>query len=208
MCYCTREDACAAALVILGVILFPGAGTDANHQSLVAIETSIKQSQPEINVRRVDFAYRIAGRSFPDRAPVLVETVQNAVLDAAKDWDCATNQIVIGGRSMGGRMCSMAITDTLQRLDVAALVCISYPLHPPKQPKKMRTEHLPRINVRTLFISGTRDEFGTVEELKTATLNIGSTVTHKWIDGARHDLKNRDEEVAELVANWIVSLRS
>lgn len=194
--------------MISGVILFPGAGTNANHQSLVAIETSIKQSQPEINVRRVDFAYRIAGRSFPDRAPVLVETVQNAVLDAAKDWDCATNQIVIGGRSMGGRMCSMAITDTKQKLDVAALVCISYPLHPPKQPEKLRTEHLPRINVRTLFISGTRDEFGTVEELKTATLNIGSTVTHKWIDGARHDLKNRDEEVAELVANWIVSLRS
>lgn len=68
---------------------------------------------------------------------------------------------------MGGRMCSMAITDTVQQLDVAALVCICYPLHPPKQPEKLRIEHLPRINVRSLFVSGTRDEFGTVEELKT-----------------------------------------
>jgi len=194
--------------VISGVILFPGAGTNANHQSLVAIETSIKQSQPQINVRRVDFAYRIAGKSFPDRAPVLIKTVQSAVFDAAKDWGCATNQIVIGGRSMGGRMCSMAITDTAQKLDVAALVCICYPLHPPKQPEKLRTEHLPRINVRTLFISGTRDEFGTVEELKNATATIGGAVTHEWIQNSRHDLKNRDAEVAELVANWIMSPRS
>ncbi|NBR99187.1 MAG: hypothetical protein EBT42_02220 [Actinobacteria bacterium] len=101
MCFCARENACATALVISGVILFPGAGTNANHHSLVAIENHLKQSQPNLNVRRVDFAYRIAGKSFPDRAPVLVKTVQNAVLEAAKNWNCATNQIVIGGRSMG-----------------------------------------------------------------------------------------------------------
>jgi len=67
---------------------------------------------------------------------------------------------------------------------------------------------LPRINVRTLFISGTRDEFGTVEELKNATATIGGAVTHEWIQNSRHDLKNRDAEVAELVANWIMSPRS
>lgn len=192
--------------MISGVILFPGAGTNANHQSLVAIEDRIKQSQPNFNIRRVDFAYRIAGKSFPDRAPVLIKTVQNAVFKAAKDWGCATSQIVIGGRSMGGRMCSMAVADAEQKLDVAALVCICYPLHPPKQPEKLRTEHFPRINVRTLFISGTRDEFGTVEELKNATATISSQVTHEWIDGARHDLKNRDDEVAELFAEFIVRL--
>ena len=192
--------------MISGVILFPGAGTNANHQSLVAIETSIKQSQPEINVRRVDFAYRLAGKSFPDRAPVLIKTVQSAVFDAAKDWGCATNQIVIGGRSMGGRMCSMAITDTAQKLDVAALVCICYPLHPPKHPEKLRTEHLPRIKCQTLFISGTRDEFGTVGELKNATSAMNAKVSHEFIDGARHDLKNKDDAVAELVANWILAL--
>lgn len=194
--------------MISGVILFPGAGTNANHQSLVAIETSIKQSQPQINVRRVDFAYRLNGKRFPDRAPVLIKTVRDAVLEASKDWDCPTNQIVIGGRSMGGRMCSMAITDTVQQLDVAALVCICYPLHPPKQPEKLRIEHLPRINVRSLFVSGTRDEFGTVEELKNATATIGGAVTHEWMNGARHDLKNKDDEVAEIVANWIMALPS
>ena len=111
--------------MISGFILFPGAGTNADHHSLVAIENHLKQSQPNLNVRRVDFAYRIAGKSFPDRAPVLIDTVRKAVMQAAIDWDCATNQIVIGGRSMGGRMCSMAITDIAQKLDVAALVCIA-----------------------------------------------------------------------------------
>ena len=194
--------------MISGVILFPGAGTNANHQSLVAIENHLKQSQPTLNVRLVDFAYRIAGKRFPDRAPVLIETVRNSVLDAAKDWGCGTNQIVIGGRSMGGRMCSMAVAETERKLDVAALVCICYPLHPPKQPEKLRTDHLPRVNVETLFVSGTRDEFGTVDELENATATIGGSVTHSWIQDARHDLKNRDDEVAELVAHWIMALPS
>lgn len=196
--------------MISGVILFPGAGTNANHKSLIAIEDRIKKSineiQSHVQVRRIDFPYRLAGKSFPDRAPVLIDTVRKAVIEAAKDWDCATSQIVIGGRSMGGRMCSMAIADAENRLEVAALVCICYPLHPPKQPKKLRTEHLPRIKCRTLFISGTRDEFGTVDELKKATSAINGKVTHEFIDGARHDLKNKDDVVAELVTEWVFGL--
>ena len=192
--------------MISGVILFPGAGTNANHKSLIAIENSLKKFNKKIQVRRVDFPYRLAGKSFPDRVPVLIDTVRKAVIQAAIDWDCETNQIVIGGRSMGGRMCSMAITDTAQKLDVAALVCICYPLHPPKHPEKLRTEHLPRIKCQTLFISGTRDEFGTVGELKNATSAINAKVSHEFIDGARHDLKNKDDAVAELVANWIMAL--
>ena len=194
--------------MISGVILFPGAGTNANHKSLIAIENSIKKFHEKIQVRRVDFPYRLAGKSFPDCAPVLIDTVRKAVIQAEVDWGCATNQIVIGGRSMGGRMCSMAVAETERKLDVAALVCICYPLHPPKQPEKLRTEHLPRINVRTLFISGTRDEFGTADELENATTKISSEVTHEWIQDARHDLKNRDDEVAELVAHWIMALPS
>lgn len=189
--------------MISGVILFPGAGTSANHKSLIAIENSTKKFHEKIQVRRVDFPYRLAGKSFPDRAPVLIDTVRKAVIQAAIDWDCATNQIVIGGRSMGGRMCSLAIADVENHFEVAALVCICYPLHPPKQPKKLRTEHLPRIKCRTLFISGTRDEFGTVDELKKATSAINAKVTHEFIDGARHDLKNKDDAVAELVTRWI-----
>ena len=191
--------------MITGVVLFPGAGTSASHQSLVAIETAIKTANTKMKVVRCDFEYRKAGKSFPDKTPVLIETVRKAVIQASHDWGCTTKEIVIGGRSMGGRMCSMAIADSEQKLEVAGLVCVCYPLHPPKQPNKLRSEHLPRVTAPTLFISGTRDEFGTVEELTTATLPMKNK-KHVWIDGARHDLKNRDSEVGEIIANWVVDL--
>jgi uncharacterized protein len=191
--------------VIAGVVLFPGAGTSASHQSLVAIETAISSTSTKTKVARCDFEYRKAGKSFPDKTPVLIETVRKAITQAAHDWGCATNQIVVGGRSMGGRMCSMAVANTENELEVAGLVCVCYPLHPPKQPSKLRSEHLPRVTAPTLFISGTRDEFGTVEELTAATLPMNNK-KHVWIDGARHDLKNRDAEVGEIIANWIVDL--
>ena len=191
--------------MITGVVLFPGAGTDANHQSLVAIETAIKTRNAKMKIARCDFEYRKAGKSFPDKTPVLIETVRNAVTQAAQDWGCATNEIVIGGRSMGGRMCSMAVADAENTLEVAGLVCVCYPLHPPKQPEKLRSEHLPRISTPTLFVSGTCDEFGTVEELTAATKPMNKK-THVWIEGARHDLKNRDAEVGEIIANWITAI--
>ena len=207
MCFCARENTCAVETVIAGVVLFPGAGTNANHQTLVAIETAIKTTSSKIKVARCDFKYRTAGKSFPDKTPVLIETVRTAVAQAAQDWGCATNQIVIGGRSMGGRMCSMAIADADAKhaLEVAGLVCVCYPLHPPKQPEKLRSEHLPRISVPTLFISGTRDEFGTVKELTEATAQMKNK-QHAWVDGARHDLKNRDAEVGEVIAGWVTAL--
>jgi len=191
--------------VINGVVLFPGAGTSASHQSLVAIETAINSASTKIKVARCDFEYRKAGKKFPDKTLVLIETVRKAITQAAHDWGCKTNQIVVGGRSMGGRMCSMAVANTENELEVAGLVCVCYPLHPPKQPSKLRSEHLPRVTAPTLFISGTRDEFGTVEELTAATLPMNNK-KHVWIDGARHDLKNRDAEVGEIIANWIVDL--
>ncbi|MDP4635423.1 MAG: alpha/beta hydrolase fold domain-containing protein [Ilumatobacteraceae bacterium] len=191
--------------MIAGVVLFPGAGTSASHQSLIAIETAINSASTKIKVARCDFEYRKAGKNFPDKTPVLIETVRKAITQAAHDWGCKTNQIVIGGRSMGGRMCSMAVANTENELEVAGLVCVCYPLHPPKQPSKLRSEHLPRVTAPTLFISGTRDEFGTVEELTAATLPMNNK-KHVWIDGARHDLKNRDAEVGEIIANWIVDL--
>ncbi len=191
--------------MINGVVLFPGAGTDAGHSSLVAIETALKAVDSKIKVMRCDFDYRKAGKKFPDKTPVLIEAVRRSVVGAAHDWGCATSQIVIGGRSMGGRMCSMAIADAENSLDVAGLICVCYPLHPPKQPHKLRGEHLSRIISPTLFISGTRDEFGTVDELTTATATMLNK-KHVWIDGARHDLKNKDAQVGEIIAKWVMSL--
>ena len=108
--------------------------------------------------------------------------------------------MVLGGRSMGGRMCSMAVAEGLP---AAGLVLISYPLHPPGRPDRLRIEHLPRLNVPCLFVSGTRDAFGTPAELEAATQAIPGPVTHEWIDGKDHGLRGAEDEVAGLVMAWL-----
>jgi hypothetical protein len=182
------------------VLLFPGAGTGADHPSLVALERALAP----LPVTRADFPYRREGRRAPDRAPKLVAcVVEEAGLLAARAG-VPPERIVLGGRSMGGRMCSMAVADGLP---AAGLVLIAYPLHPPGKPENLRIEHLPRIEVPCLFVSGTKDPFGTPEELEHHTASIAGPVTHHWVDGARHDLKHADAEIARVVADWITTLR-
>lgn len=157
-------------------------------------------------VLRVDFPYRIAGKSFPDKTPVLVAAVKTAVRDFATQLGVATSSLVIGGRSMGGRMCSMAVTDADDPLEVAGLVLVSYPLHPPKKPENLRVAHLPDIHVPVLSISGTRDAFGTPEELRSAFAGVPSDVAWHWVDNARHELARADDEVAQVAATWVKQL--
>ena len=194
---------------IQGVVLFPGAGSNASHSSLVAIAAALAP----LPVMRVDFAYRRLGRKLPDRAPVLIRAVREAVDDACRAWSCAPTQIVIGGRSMGGRMCSMAVAgfdgnDRVSQpadvpLQVGGLVCISYPLHPPKQPAKLRIVHLPQVRVPSLFVSGTRDEFATPAELGEHLTVVPVAPTVRWVQGARHDLRGQDDLVAGIVASVV-----
>ena len=87
--------------------------------------------------------------------------------------------LALGGRSMGGRMCSLAVA---QGLPAAALVLVAYPLHPPGRPDRLRVEHLPAIDVPCLFVSGTRDPFGTPDELTAHTAAIAGPVTHEWVE--------------------------
>lgn len=200
-------------MVVRGVVLFPGAGSRADHSSLVALEHAL---QP-LPVARVDFAYRLARRRAPDRAPVLVRTVRDAVAATCEQWSCASEELVIGGRSMGGRMCSLAVAgfDGNDRapqpaeapLRVAGLVCVSYPLHPPAQPEKLRIAHLPHVAAPSLFVSGTRDDFATPDELRhhLAVMPVAPEV--QFVEGGRHDLRGKDGEVGERVAAWVRNLR-
>jgi predicted alpha/beta-hydrolase family hydrolase len=185
---------------VAGVVLFPGAGSSRTHEALVAIENRLAP----LPVMRVDFPYRKAGKKFPDKAPVLIECVVDETQRFAERLGCATSDMVIGGRSMGGRMCSMAIAEGLA---VAGLVCIGYPLHPPKKPDQLRTAHLVHIGVASLFVSGTRDEFATPDELRSALATIPIVPQVEWIDGGRHELKGHDDTVAQMVADWIGALR-
>jgi predicted alpha/beta-hydrolase family hydrolase len=188
--------------MVRGVVLFPGAGSSRDHAALIAIENQLSP----LHVLRVDFPYRKAGKRFPDKAPVLVQCVKDEVRAIAKSIGCETTDLVIGGRSMGGRMCTMAVSDTEDALRVAGVMCIGYPLHPPKKPEQLRTEHLPRLTTKALFISGTRDEFGTPEELTSAFSLLPSPPTVHLIEGGRHELKGHDESVATLIQDWLRTL--
>lgn len=188
--------------MVRGVVLFPGAGSNREHVALVAVEHQLSP----LPVLRVDFPYRKAGKRFPDKSPILVQCVKDEVRAFAKSIGCATTELVIGGRSMGGRMCTMAVSDAEDALQVAGVVCFGYPLHPPKKPEQLRTEHLPRVTTKALFISGTRDEFGTPEELESAFSLLPLPPVVHFIEGGRHELKGHDERVARLVKDWLRTL--
>lgn len=152
---------------------------------------------------RADFAYRKEGRRAPDRAPKLMAAVRHEI-DAI-----GAGPIVVGGRSMGGRMCSMVAAGAdgaAPPPGVVGVLLISYPLHPPGRPEKRRVEHLVDLRLPCLFVHGTRDPFGSPDELQAWTATIPSPVTHHWIDLGRHDLKGADDEVAAAVVDWLGAL--
>ncbi len=83
---------------------------------------------------------------------------------------------------------------------------VSYPLHPPGKPEKLRTDHFPALSVPCLFVSGTRDTFATPAELEAATAAIPGEVAHVWIDGGDHGLRRKDVAVVEAVSGWVAAL--
>ncbi len=182
------------------LLLAPGAGSSREHPALRAIE----QAVAPLPVERIDFPYRRAGRRAPDRPEVLLACVRDEAAALVARAYIRPRRLALGGRSMGGRICSMAVADGLP---ACALVLVSYPLHPPGRPDKARVEHLGRLHVPTLFVHGTRDPFATPAELEAAARSLAGPVEHVWIDGRGHDLKGADAEVASAVAGFLAGLR-
>jgi predicted alpha/beta-hydrolase family hydrolase len=180
-------------------LLFPGAGSGRDHPALVAIERALAP----LPVVRADFPYRREGRKSPDRPAKLVACVRDEAASLADAHGAEPGAVVLGGRSMGGRMCTLAVAEGLP---AAGLVLVAYPLHPPGRPDRLRVEHFPDIAAPCLFVSGTRDPFGTPDELESHTSAIAGPVTHVWVDGGRHELKGADQEVAGAVARWVAGL--
>ena len=183
-------------MTVGAVVLAPGAGSGSDHATLVAVADALDP----LPVRRMDFPYRLEGRPFPDRPPRLLDALEREI-DRWCDWcDVDPAAVVLGGRSMGGRMCSMLVADGFE---CAGLVLISYPLHPPTRPDQLRTDHFPQVSVPCLFVSGDRDEFGSPSELEAATATIGGPVEHVWLDGGRHDLRRHDPEIVAAVCGFV-----
>lgn len=169
-----------------GLLLAPGAGATRDHRTLVTLERALAP----FPVRRVDL---------PRSAAAAVVAVGRLAATFAADLGVGTGQLLVGGRSFGGRMCSMAVADGLA---VAGLVLLSYPLHPPGRPEKLRVEHLPRIAVPVLAVSGDRDPFGTPDELRTHLSTVAGPLTLTFVPGAHAPA---DGPVAAAVQAWLRS---
>lgn len=134
-----------------------------------------------------NFPYMEAGRRLPDRSSTL-EACFRAVIAAVRGRpDAGAGRLVIGGKSLGGRMASHVAAAGLE--DLAGLVFLGYPLHPPGQPEKLRAEHLARIPRPMLFVQGDRDAFGTPEELAPILAPLGPAVAVHVVAGGDHSFK-------------------
>ena len=113
-----------------------------------------------------DFVYMERRRRAPD-PPARLEACYRAVVQATRERvPTARVRLVVGGKSMGGRIASQVVAADAGGLDVGGLVFLGYPLHPPGRPDRLRSAHLPSINAPMLFVQGSRDPFGTRDELQ------------------------------------------
>ena len=148
-----------------------------------------------IRVARFEFPYmrerRADGRGrAPDREPVLRQAWKDAVLAAG-----GGARTVIGGKSLGGRMASLVADEVSAR----GLVCLGYPFHPPGQPAKVRTKHLADLSTPTLVLQGTRDPFGTPEDVRGYALSPAIEVV--WVEDGDHSWKPRAKSGRTLADN-------
>jgi predicted alpha/beta-hydrolase family hydrolase len=117
-------------------------------------------------------------RGAPDRQPVLLDHWRKVVAELG-----GGAALVIGGKSMGGRIASMVADE----LAVRGLICFGYPFHPPGQPDRPRTEHLETLKTPTLIIQGERDAFGKPDEV--ATYRLSRKIRIEWLQGGDHSFK-------------------
>jgi predicted alpha/beta-hydrolase family hydrolase len=160
------------------VILAHGAGSDMNNPFLVRVHEELARAG-HFSVR-FNFPYKERKGRVPDPQRVL-EDCYRAVLGAVRSAPWCPPLLVIGGKSLGGRIASHLAA---QDVDVDGLIFLGYPLHPPGQPHKLRTAHLPRIEVPMLFLAGSRDSLCRLELLRDALTQLQARATlHVITDG-------------------------
>jgi predicted alpha/beta-hydrolase family hydrolase len=192
------------------VLLAHGAGADMHAAALTTVADALAAAK--VPSLRFNFPYKAAGRRSPDRPPVLEASVRDAIKELTARTKLGVDRLVLGGRSMGGRICSMvAATD-----GALGLALLGYPLHPPGKPDALRVDHFPRLRMPVLFASGTRDPFGTPDELRAHAKAIKGRVSFHWVDTGDHGFKPLKasglttqgalDAVAEAVVSFVTKL--
>lgn len=168
------------------ILLAHGAGAPMDSASMNAAALAL--AAVGFRVARFEFGYMAARRSGQRKPPPRADTLKPEYL-AAIEALAATGTLIIGGKSMGGRVASMIADEARAAGKIAGLLCLGYPFHPPGKPAQLRTAHLAALKTPALILQGTRDEFGTREEVAGYTLPPGIEVI--WLEDGDHDLKPR-----------------
>lgn len=191
------------------ILLAHGAGAPMDSTSMNAATAALAAAG--FRAARFEFGYMAARRSAgtrkpPPKAEKLIPEYMAAIARLG-----ASGPLIIGGKSMGGRVASMAADDLLLQGAITGLLCLGYPFHPPGKPENLRTQHLAELKTPALICQGTRDEFGTREEV--AGYALSGSIRILWLEDGDHDLKPRKalsgfstadhlKSMAETVRDW------
>lgn len=192
----------------VGLVLGHGAGGDMHHPLLETVAAEL--ASRGCAVLRFNFLYKDLGRKAPDRMPKLERAFRGAI-GAMRELQ--PRRLVLGGKSMGGRVASLVAAGGEP---CEGLVYLGYPLHPPRQPEKMRDEHLAAIQAPMLFLQGTRDPLCDLDLLRPVLARIGDRASLHVVEGGDHSfdvpksagrsVESVHAEIALAIDGWLGGL--
>lgn len=190
------------------LLLAHGAGAGKDHPWMLKVERALEARG--VSVVRFNFLYMDARKGAPDKPAILEAHYAKVWREAAAS---AKGPMIAAGKSMGGRIGSQVAAAGGFDPAPAALIFFGYPLHPPGQPNKRRDAHLPKINAPMLFLHGTRDPFGTPEEMKALAASLPTSTLH-IVEGGDHSLVaskkasgggDSVEQAVAVAADWLTT---
>ncbi|MCJ7437829.1 MAG: hypothetical protein MUP97_08725 [Acidimicrobiia bacterium] len=197
------------------VLLAHGAGADRNAPALVAVAAALADAG--IPSLRFDYPYRATGKRPPDRPAVLDAATRGAAAELASRTGLPSERLVLGGRSMGGRYCSLVVGAESDAVPALGLLLLGYPLQAMGKPEKRRDDHFKRLHCPVLFVSGTRDSLAPRQTLTRSARKVKGPVALHWLETADHGFRPLERsgrtiesvltDVAETCVTWVGALR-
>jgi len=192
------------------ILLAHGAGAPMDSASMNAAAKALAAA--EFRGARFEFGYMAARRGGERKPPPKAETVMPEYVSAIDDLGPTNGPLIIGGKSMGGRVASMIADAEFGARRIAGLLCLGYPFHPPGRPEQLRTKHLLTMKTPALICQGTRDEMG--NRFEVGDYGLSDEIEVFWLEDGDHDLKPRKaisgfttaghlQSMAEKVREWV-----